>query len=178
MSFRSDPRVSGDEAERVRTTWTPDSMVFFGQVWEETTSSSAGRRSGNGQTDADGWGYPNGSQDLGEHTAQDMQTLVCISSFPGLKTSRRMNKPSLRTPSAPLVYCPPSTQPALGPASNLCTEQHQRLASSPQKWQKIAKTTRWERWRSGSKENWNHEKDGARFSLLSARRRYLDKGFI
>lgn len=144
------------KVERVMTKWTPDLMLFFGQVWEVTTSSSAGRPSGNEHTNSDSWGYPNSSQEIRESMAQATQTLVCISSFPGLETSHRKNKPSLKTHPASLLYFPPSSQPALRPASNACTEQYKKMSSSSLKWHKIAKTTRWERWCSCLKENWNN----------------------
>lgn len=53
--------------------------------------------------------------------AQAVQTLVCISSFPGLETSRRRRSHRLNPI---LLHFPPPTRPALRPASNACTEQH------------------------------------------------------
>ena len=146
ISVRSDPRVSVYKVERVMTKGTPDSMVFFGQVWEVTTSSSAGRPSGNEHRNSDSWGHLSSSRGLREPTVPATQTLVCISSFPGLDSSHGKNKPSLTTHSASLRYLPPSIQPALRPASNACTEQYKKMSPSSLKWHKIAKTTRWGRW--------------------------------
>lgn len=86
------------------TKWTPDFMLFFGQVWEVTTSSSAGRPSGNEHTNSDSWGYPNSPQDLRESMARAVQTLVCISSFPGLESSHWKKNSSFKTRTASLLY--------------------------------------------------------------------------
>lgn len=126
-------------------------------------------QSGNGHTNSDSWGYPRPLRATGSSHASSFSLALEL----GMGRTGRGSKAIL--PRFLLFLHPP--KPALRPASNARTERDKKMSSSSLKWHKIAKTTRRERWWSCWKDNWNNLKDSALFSLLSAWRRYLDKGF-
>lgn len=161
------------QLERGMATPTRDSMVFFGQVWEVTTKFKCW------QTE---WEWTHKlrqlrlSQTSESHCLKAVLTPLGILSFPGLGRGHRKNSPWLQSHSASHLAVPPSTQPALRPASNARTEQDKKCLC--RHWSGT-KLQRQHDGRGGeaAEENWNNSKDSALFSLLSARRKYLDKGF-
>lgn len=167
------PKVSVHKVERGMTEWTRNSVVFFGQVWEVTTKFKCW------QTE---WEWTHKSRQLRLSQTSESHWLkpckllwsFCPSLALELGTGRTGVAPKLSC----LASCCSSIHPTSFKACLKCTYRtRQKMSSSSLKWHKIAKTTRRERWWSCWKENWNNLKDSALFSLLSAWRRYLDKGF-
>lgn len=165
ISFRSDPRVSAHKVERGMTKWTRDSMVFFGQVWEVTTKLKCW------QTE---WEWTHRFRQLRLSQTSESHCWHFVLPWPWNWAQEQAMAPK---PSC-LASCCSSIHPTSFKACLKCMYRtRQKMSLSSLKWHKIAKTTRRERWWSCWKENWNNLKDSALFSLLSARRRYLDKGF-
>lgn len=124
------PRVSLGHIQKYPCTrWNVEWQNGHGTPWyslgkfeKSQPSSSAGRPSGNGHTNPDSWGYPRPLRATGSSHANSCGHSV----LPWPWNWAQEEQAWLQSCPASLLAVPPSTQPALRPASNARTEQDKK----------------------------------------------------